>query len=104
MAVTITWNITGMRRTVADGGVFEVDWECVASEEGLNGTVSETYSFNPNPDSETFIVYEDLTEANVLSWVKGGNQEFADDVESEAKNSLLVAKEEAKVASGVPWS
>jgi hypothetical protein len=104
MAVTITWNITGMRRTVEDGGVFEVDWECVASEDGLNGTVRQTHSFNPNPDGETFIVYEDLTEANVLSWVKGENQEFADDVESEAKNSLLIAKEEAKVASGVPWS
>lgn len=69
MAITKTWNITGMTNT--DGVVKTVTWELVGtdSESGKTAKLGDTVGLNP-ADPESFIEFESLTKDQVIEWVK----------------------------------
>jgi hypothetical protein len=107
MSVTITWQIDDMKRNTETGGVFEVFWTVWATRQekyvtGINGSVE----LSPDPDSDTFIAYDDLTQDNVISWVHNIlDRDIIEQEVTDKLNRLHPLVESIPVEStGIPWA
>jgi hypothetical protein len=110
MTITYTWKITSLK--VKDEGnltnaVVQTYWSKTGvDEDGNEGTFSGATPFTVNPDDESgpFIPFEQLTEEDVLSWIKtivvGSYEEHV--------NSKIKEQIEAKISPVVektlPWA
>jgi len=96
----IKWSIPTLERKTADGFVYTAHWRCTATDGEFSASSYGTASFTPDPESEDFVAYDDLTEADVLAWVW-------ESVDKDATEAALAAKIEADKnptsATGVPW-
>lgn len=98
------WSIAQLERNADDNGVVTAHWRVLATETVGEDTFSAssygTCSWTPEPSTEGFVPFEDLTEAMVIEWVKGS-------LDVEAIESGLTAQIEdqkaPKVLAGVPW-
>ena len=91
---TKTWQVNTMERELADGYVSKVIYR-------VNGT-DGTYTFRASgevtlPKPSTLVPYGDLTEGQVLTWVKAR----IDELNSERSTNPTVAQIEAIVENGV---
>jgi len=107
MTIQITWQIHDMKRNSSDNGVFEVSWAVWAvREEKYVAEINGVVSLIPDPSSDSFIAFENLTQDNVIAWVK--NVLDVDAVEQEAKNKLNTLHPASNVTpmvqGGTPWS
>ena len=100
MATEFKWSIGTLERKLDDGFVFTVHWRVSASDGDYSASSYGTAGFTPDPDSEDFTDYDDLTEADVLAWVW-------ESVDKDATEAALEARIEADknptTADGVPW-
>ena len=76
-------------------------WRCTASDGDFSASSYGTAGFSQDPEAESFVPYEALTEDMVLGWV------WADGVDKDATEAALAANIEAQKnptsAAGVPW-
>ena len=100
MAATMNWTISTLERELSDGGVIVAHWRCTASDGDYSASSYGTAGFTPDPESEDFMPYDDLTEADVLGWVW-------ESVDKDATEAALQARIDADknptTADGVPW-
>jgi len=95
----ITWKISQLDRTTADGTVTTAHWTCTATEDEFTGSVYGSCGL-PAP-GENFIDYEDLTEETVLGWIwSHGVDKYTIEAAVEAQ---IEAQKNPVSASGVPW-
>jgi len=94
------WSLPTLERQTVDGFVFVAHWRCNASDSDFSASSYGTAGFSQDPEADSFIPYEDLTEAQVLEWVW-------ESVDKDATEAALAAKIEADknptTAAGVPW-
>ena len=107
MAVTTTWSVQDMTHTDADGGVFQVIWQCVAQNDAGPESAVEAGKFTTTYDASAagYVPYADLTEAAVLQWV--WDSEGFDKAGIEANRTSKVDAQivkNATTATGVPWA
>ena len=105
-----TWTIVNMERNTSDGGVIIAHWRVTETETVGEGDDAITYSassygtcgFTPDPTDPGFTPYDDLVEAEVLSWCwVSGN---VDQAEIEAALADNIAEQKTPVTTdGVPW-
>jgi len=109
MSITTTWEINNMKRNTTDDGVFEVFWSVWAVREEkyvteINGSIELT----PDPTSDSFISYENLSQDNVISWVHGNlDRNVIEQAVTDKLNTLhpIVNEENVPVSSnGIPWA
>ena len=110
--MAVTWSIRETEyNNDSDKGVVHVAWKCTDSETvGTGdsavvhtGEVTGLESYTPNPSADDYVAYDDLTEANVIAWVKTtlGTDEVA---VVEAKVAAQITKSKTPPTSwGVPW-
>ena len=111
MAITYTWKITGLKtRDVSEerqSAVVQTYWQKIGTDEnGNEGTFSGATPFTVDPTDESgpFIPFEDLTEEDVLDWIKtvvvGGYEEHV--------NGQIAKQIEDKISPVVenrlPWA
>jgi len=100
MAITYTWTIPSVERTIASGGIDTIHWRCNAVDGdhsvGSYGSVGCT----PDSDASDFIAYADVTEANCIAWVQADVSK--DDTESGLAAQIAVLKAPV-TGSGIPW-
>jgi hypothetical protein len=98
---TFNWTLPTLERQTANGFVFTAHWRCNASDGDFSASSYGTAGFSQDPEADSFVPYEDLTEAQVLEWV------WADGVDKDATEAALQAKIDADknpvTAAGVPW-
>ena len=110
--MAVTWSITNTEyNNDSNKGVVHASWICTDSEVvgsgdsavTHTGTVSGMESFTPEPDADGYIAYKDLTEANVIGWVK--DLLGSDEVKNvEDKVAAQITKSKTPPTSwGVPW-
>lgn len=110
--MAVTWSITNTEyNNDSDKGVVHASWQCTDSEVVGSGDSAVTHtgnvagmeSFTPEPDADGYIAYNDLTEANVIGWVKDllGSDEVT---RVEGKVAAQITKSKTPPTSwGVPW-
>jgi hypothetical protein len=77
MALTYTWKIKSLKKQDDPSAelndiIVQTYWECTGTDSANNsGTFHGATPFEPDQvDPDNFTTYEDLTEAQVLSWVQ----------------------------------
>ena len=106
--MAVTWSITNTEyNNDSDKGVVHAAWQCTDSETVSDvvhtGTVSGMESYTPDASAEGYIAYDDLTEADVIAWVKAtlGEDEVT---RVEAKVAAKITKSKTPPTSwGLPW-
>jgi hypothetical protein len=98
---TFTWGINTLERETADGFVMTAHYTVNASDGTYSSGAYGSIGFE-RPD--TLIPYADLTEADVIGWVKtalGGDEKVAE-IEAALQAQLDEQRAPTK-AAGVPW-
>jgi len=97
--MAVTWTISTLERNTDDGVVVahwrasDVDGEHVGSSYGTCG-------FTPDADADGYTAYADITEAQVIEWVKADVD--ADAIEASIASQIADSKAPA-ITVGVPW-
>jgi hypothetical protein len=100
----MNWQITQLDRKTSDGFVLVAHWQCVATEGEYSGRVYNTQSFEFNPDQPGFIPYDDLTEAEVIGWVKAALGEEGVAATEAAVAAQIETQKNPPISTGLPWS
>ena len=94
------WTIAQLERNADDNGVVIAHWRVSAVDGDYSASSYGTCGFTPDPTSDDFVPFEDLTEALVIEWVK-------DSLDVEAIEAGLTAQIEdqkaPKTEAGLPW-
>ena len=105
----MNWKINTLEYTNdSDKGVVVAHWDCNHTETVGEGDDALSYSgrcygaegFTPEPSSEDYIAFDDLTEEIVLGWVKAKVGE--EDVESSITAQIEAQKNPATL-KGLAW-
>lgn len=101
--ITYTWSIAQLERETTTGGVTVAHWRVIAQDADFSASSYGSAGFSPDPESETFVPFDDLTETDILEWLWA--QEGFDKVETEANlaNQIEVQKN-PPTTSGLPWA
>jgi hypothetical protein len=75
MAVTYTWEVTGLKTTTLNNTpnvVVQTYWKKIGTDGEHTGTFSGATPFSADtmPAGTTFVPFEQLDEATVLSWIQ----------------------------------
>ena len=106
MANTYTWKVGQCDRTLADGVITTLHYTVTAQTEdgayscGAYGSVGLEA-----PDADDMIAYDDVTEAQAISWVQtavGGEEKVAEI--HAALDNQLTEKRTPTTGAGLPWS
>jgi hypothetical protein len=62
------WTIAQLERNTSDGGVVVAHFRATLTDGDYSASSYGTVGFTPDPDSEDFVPFDDLTEADVLEW------------------------------------
>jgi hypothetical protein len=99
------WSISSLDRALPDGVVTTAHWRVSKTDGAASGSVYGTISLpHKDHDAPDFIPYDQLTEAQVIQWVKdemGANQVAAYEA---AVQWQIDAQIKPTHASGLPWS
>ena len=101
----MNWQISSLDHTLPDGCVTTAHWRVSKTDGAASGSVYGTISFPAKaPSDPTFIPYDQLTEAQVVQWVK--DEMGADTVAAHeaAVDAQIDAQLNPTHASGTPWS
>ena len=85
------------------GGVRVVHWVVTKTQGEHNAYACGTCGFQPNPNSDDFVEFESLTEAQVITWVQGQ----IDTAKIEQRlDDILAEKATPQILTGLPdnWS
>ena len=97
---TFAWSIPTLERELSDGFVYTAHWRCTATDGDFSASSYGTAGFSQDPEAESFVPYEDLTEEMVLGWLWNS-------IDKDATEAALAAKIDAEknptTAAGVPW-
>ena len=106
MATTFTWEITGIKRVLADGGVLQAAFVCKAkdSKDGEEfetvkrfSTVFDKY----DASSSDFIQYKDLKPEKVFEWIYALNNK--DSIEKATEEFLKKLMTPTTLTESPPW-
>ena len=101
--MAVTWTISTLERNT-DDGVVVAHWR--ASDSETVGEVEHTGSsygscgFTPDADADGYTAYADITETQVIGWVKADVD--ADAIEASIAAQIADSKAPA-ITVGVPW-
>tara|TARA_R100001086_G_scaffold1071_3_gene669 strand:- start:8388 stop:8723 length:336 start_codon:yes stop_codon:yes gene_type:complete len=106
MANTYIWKINECNRILSNGMIKTIHYAVNATDENKTDTVGMYGSVGLEPaDEKDMIPYEDVTEAQCISWTQtaiGGTEKIAELYAS--LDSELVLKKTPINGSGLPWS
>ena len=103
MTTEFNWRIAQLERNTSDGVVFTAHYTIDAKDEAYSAGAYGSVGLE-QPDPETTIPFDDLTEELVVEWVKEklGGEEKVEEIEA-ALQSQLDEKHAPTKAAGLPW-
>jgi len=101
MAVTYTWTIPTVERNLSDGGITTIHWRCTGVDGDHSSSSYGTTGHAPDASAEGFIAYDDVTEANCISWAQAALDK--DVIETGIADNIGVQKTPT-TGSGQPWA
>lgn len=110
MAIAYTWEVTGIKVTTLNNTpnvVVQTYWKKIGTdEEGNQGTFSGAtpFSLNSMPEGSTFIPFDELTEADVLEWIKAVVVASYEQHVNDQINKQISEKKNPVVEVTLPWA
>ncbi len=109
MAITYTWKVTGLKTTTINNTsdvVVQTYWEKIGKDGEFEGVFNGATPFSASsmPAGTTFIPFSELTEEDVLTWIKA----VVVDSYEEHVNSIIQKQIDEKknpvVEASLPWA
>jgi len=101
--LAVEWKIVNLERTLPNDIVTTAHWTASEVDGGHTGSAYGSVGIPLNEENE-IIPFEDLTEAEVIAWVKETlGEEQVETIESAIATQIAVAKSPAS-ATGTPWA
>ena len=101
--MAVTWTISTLERNT-DDGVVVAHWRAsdseVVGEDTHSGSSYGACGFTPDSTADGYTAYADITETQVIEWVKADVD--ADAVEASIAAQIADSKAPA-ITAGVPW-
>ena len=97
--MALTWTISTLERNT-DDGVVVAHWQASDADGEHSGSSYGACGFTPDADADGYTAYADITEAQVIEWVKADVD--ADAVEASIAAQIADSKAPA-ITAGVPW-
>jgi hypothetical protein len=97
--MAVTWTISTLERNT-DDGVVVAHWRASDADGEHSGSSYGTCGFTPDSTAEGYTPYADVTEAQVIGWVKADVD--ADAIEASIASQIADSKAPA-ISTGVPW-
>ena len=97
--MAVTWTISTLERNT-DDGVVVAHWRASDVDGEHSGSSYGACGFTPDADADGYIAYADITETQVIEWVKADVD--ADAVEASIAAQIADSKAPA-ITAGVPW-
>jgi|688.fasta_scaffold01249_3 hypothetical protein len=109
MAVSYTWKVTGLKTTtVANTSdvVVQTYWKKIGTDGDLVGEFSGATPFSSNnmPANTSFIPFSDLTENDVLTWIKAVVVDTYENHVNEVIQKQIDEKKNPVVDNSLPWA
>lgn len=116
MALTYTWKIKSLKKQDDPSAelndiIVQTYWECTGTDaDGNEGTFHGGIPFEPDQvDPDNFTAYEDLTETQVLNWIKAvvnGNPGYKAHIDEQIQKQIdAVVRPMTEVnADALPWA
>lgn len=106
--MTITWKINALNCKPKEGSlnnvVITAHWQCDATDGEHNASVYSTINLD-SPNAQSFIPYNQLTESQVVAWVKSAmGQEAVQAAEESVAQQIQSLIAPAVVTLPLPWS
>jgi hypothetical protein len=100
--MAVTWNISTLERNT-DNGVVVAHWRASDVDGDHSGSSYGTCGFTPDASADGYVAYDNLTEENVIGWVKGSmGEEAVTGVEDSIAAQIADSKAPA-ISVGTPW-
>jgi hypothetical protein len=97
---TYLWTIQQMERLTSDGFVVTVHYNVSATDDTYQASTYGTTSYTQTP-GETYIPYDDLTQAVVVGWVQ---EALGKDTVEASLQGQIDAQKNPVQESGLPWA
>jgi len=97
--MAVTWTISTLERNT-DDGVVVAHWRASDADGEHTGSSYGSCGFTPDADADGYTAYADITEAQVIEWVKADVD--ADAIEASIAAQIADSKAPA-ITVGVPW-
>jgi hypothetical protein len=116
MVFTYTWKIKSLKKQddpsiELNDIIVQTYWECTGTDaDGNSGTFHGATPFEPDQvDPENFTAYEDLTEAQVLSWIQdvvNNNLPYKEHINEQIQKQIdaIVCPTIEVNANNLPWA
>jgi len=100
--MAVTWTISTLERNT-DNGVVVAHWRATDVDGDHSGSSYGTCGFTPDASADGYVAYDNLTEENVIGWVKGSmGEEAVTGVEDFIAAQIADSKAPA-ISVGTPW-
>lgn len=100
--MAVEWKIVNLDRTLPDGIVTTAHWTATEVDGDHTGSTYGSVGI-PLDEEETIIPFDDLTEAEVIAWVKAAlGEEQVEAIETAIANQIALSKAPT-TATGTPW-
>jgi len=97
--MAVTWTISTLERNT-DDGVVVAHWRASDADGEHTGSSYGTCGFTPDSTADGYTAYADITETQVIEWVKADVD--ADAIEASIASQIADSKAPA-ITVGVPW-
>jgi hypothetical protein len=97
--MAVTWTILTLERNT-DDGVVVAHWRASDADGEHVGSSYGTCGFTPDSTADGYTAYADITETQVIEWVKADVD--ADAIEASIASQIADSKAPA-ISTGVPW-
>ena len=97
--MAVTWTISTLERNT-DDGVVVAHWRASDADGEHTGSSYGSCGFTPDADADGYTAYADITETQVIGWVKADVD--ADAIEASIAAQIADSKAPA-ISTGVPW-
>lgn len=99
-----TWKIYDLKRNLSDGVVTTVTYACESNHDNTSTRKIGEFDVTGDPSDADFIAYDDLTEADVLSWVDANVNKSSIETENSSSISARITARAARTSGrGTPW-
>ena len=99
----IDWKIEQIERQTETGGVTVAHWRVSATDQDFTAGSYGSAGFTPDPESEGFIAFEQLTETNILEWLWAQEDFDKDEIEA-GLVTQIEAQKNPQTITGLPWA
>ena len=100
--MAVTWNISTLERNT-DNGVVVAHWRASDVDGDHSGSSYGTCGFTPDASADGYVAYDNLTEENVIGWVKGSMGEEAVTVVEDSIAAQIADSKAPAISVGTPW-